>query len=174
MSDNNNTPSFLPSPEEIAADEFYGTMSDLVQDPAEDQDASRINVLCMSLISGKVIFGINLDEFDDSYLVGLPAFLYQDDKGIRGRSLAPASIIRLFKSNINFVSKVEPMHRQYYYEYLHRRMGKLRYYFNEERVVTLMEALTRPKLSAIKFEEEDSESISEPWKYLPYNTKTRH
>lgn len=190
MTDNNNkAPLFLHSQDGVVnANSWSILMSDLRGDRLIDPSAQRedIPVYCFSLATGRVVFGVRLEELHDSYLVGLPALLFADDNGIHGRSLVAKPVIRLFKDALGFVCRAPDEQGYFYYRYLYSRKDSAPEFFTEERIRFLERALAnKPPAASVASvvasgsaedseEDEGDDSPALAWKNVPYNKNTRH
>lgn len=76
------------------------------------------SAFCYALSTGRVVFGIPVQELDDSYLIALPAVLVDEEGGVKGTSMVSEPIFRLFKSNILFVLACADKHLPAYATYV--------------------------------------------------------
>ena len=80
-----------------------------------------ISSRCFALSNGRVVFGLSVAEISDSYLVALPAVLVDNNGVIRGTSLVSEPLVRIFKSNLLFVSGCSAKHLPAYSLYLYEK-----------------------------------------------------
>lgn len=191
MTDNNNKALLFLHSEEGTIDprHWASRMSDLRGEPLIDPRAEQADfaVFCFSMNSGRVVFGIRLQELDDSYLVALPALLFADEAGIHGRSLVAETVIRLFKSSLGFVCRAPEEQGYFYSRYIYGRRDSAPEFFTKERLAALERTLAnKPTGSAMASalaahsaqapveDDEGDEDPAQAWKNLPYNKNTRH
>jgi hypothetical protein len=98
---------------------------------------------CYSLLGGRVVFGIQLGELPDSFLVALPATLHSEDGGetINGKLLTASPVIRLMKNGVAFMTIPEIEHQYHYFKFIQPLEGLLPGYFNETRKALMKEAI---------------------------------
>lgn len=120
------------------------------------------SAFCYALTNGRVVFGIPLYELEDSYLIAMPAVLVNDDGVIKGTSMVSEPLIRLFKSNLIFVSPSSEKHLPAYYAYLYEKRRLLQGLVSEESLKDL-EAAAKEHLvaSAFTIPEDESDSIDD-------------
>ncbi|HET8686533.1 MAG TPA: hypothetical protein VFM18_07690 [Methanosarcina sp.] len=158
----------------------------------DKDDAYSIPVTAFATTGKQVVFGIPLVELSDSFMVGLPALLYGNEDGVRGKELSSAPIIRMYKSNLSYSSPAPEANAYFYYKYLEEKKYKLLSFFTKERCEFLHSVSSKkPEASeraeeAVKAEssgkatavedDDDDEGLGIPtvWKSIPFNRKTRH
>ena len=104
---------------------------------------TEVGERCYSLLGGRVIFGIQLAEMIDSFLVALPSTLHSEDGGttIDGKLLTASPVIRLMKNGVAFVTIPELEHQYHYFKFIKSLMGLLPGYFNETRTSNINESI---------------------------------
>ena len=125
-----------------------------------------------------MIFVLVLKELEDSFLVLLASTLTSDGSYVDGKLLTERPMMRLFKSNITFMSDPEPDHRFYYFRHLAKYIDKVPEFFTPERKAFLDHILaTGPAQEGGKGNSspvpKDDFGV-EPSKVHPYRETTRH
>lgn len=134
---------------------------------------------CFSLLGGRVIFGLLLGEFHDSFLVALASSLVSDGRDIEGKLMTASPVIRLFKNGVAFMSVPEPEHRYYYYRHISRLTGMMPGFFNAERTAKIEKTISdwneRMKLNRFNSPSDSAqEEEGSPVLFAPYDSTTRH
>lgn len=112
--------------------EFVVQIQELTTDgPPKD---GVVNERCFSMDSGKIIFAILLAELPDSFLVGLASSLGVVNGEVEGRLISNNPVMRLMKSSIGFVVKLEPDHKFHYYKHISTHAEKMPEFFSRSRV----------------------------------------
>lgn len=84
----------------------------------------------------RMVFGIQIFELTDSFLVALPAVLVEEDGVVEGRPLVGSPVIRLYKSSLQLSAPAEPEYLIQYLSFLVRKgkfATKLNGYLNSDR-----------------------------------------
>lgn len=84
-------------------------------------ELSSTSVFCYAMSSGRVVFGMPVQELADSYLVAMPAVLVDNEGVIQGTSMVSEPLVRLFKSGLLFVSACAEKHLPVYYAYIYEK-----------------------------------------------------
>jgi hypothetical protein len=149
----------------------------------------RPTALCYALSNGRVVFAIPVEELADSYILALPAILVKGDGGVTGQPLVTEPAIRLFKSNLLFVTSSSQRHLSVYYSYIFGKKNLLQGLLTESAVSEIGDVANERMLSAafsaaVNDEEtdedddsDDSKSVDAPiGSTMPwyYNTRTKH
>lgn len=135
---------------------------------------------CFFLNGGKVLFGIALDESEDSFLVALATSLSSNNGEITVKLLTNKPMIRLFKSNVVFTCVPELEHRSYYYKFLLTIKDKLPGFFTDERLLTMETTLAVASIakkthdSGRKSNREHSGDSLSDFPFTSYDKLTRH
>jgi hypothetical protein len=98
---------------------------------------------CYSLLGGRVVFGIQLGELLDSFLVALPTTLHSEDGGvtINGKLLTASPVIRLMKSGVAFITIPEFEHQYHFFRFIQPLEDLLPGYFNPARKTIMAKAI---------------------------------
>lgn len=139
--DNNNNDSSVIVEEKIDMPLFIRDLKSLTV--TEVASEFEIGERCYSLLGGRVVFGIQLGELTDSFLVALPSTLHSEDGGetINGKLLTASPVIRLMKNGVAFVTMPEVEHQYHYFKFIQPLQDILPGYFNEARQTLIKEAI---------------------------------
>jgi hypothetical protein len=147
---------------------------------------------CYSLLGGRVVFGLQLGELPDSFLVALPATLHSEDGGetINGKLLTASPVIRLMKNGVAFMTIPEVEHQYHYFKFIRPLEELLPGYFNQARSTLMDKAIElytgKPASPAVSIfskkgvkeltKSTDDDDIDElaVSRSVPYSRTTRH
>lgn len=166
--DCNTSPYFL---------ECLGLIADLMS--ACPVDGDNLGDRQISLVNGKVVFGIVLVETNDSLFVACPTTLFavegQEGK-IDGKLVVSMPVARFLKSSIVYVSHPDDQHRIYFLEFLLKIKDNYPSVLTPEKVSAIVEILktTKGEIGPPKLPEGNSK-LSNPAVFRPsYESKVRH
>jgi hypothetical protein len=101
-----------------------------------------VPVRCLSLVGGRIVFGILLSELSDSIMMGLTSTLVSDGSEVSGKLISTEPVMRLFKANIGFLVEPEKDHLFYYYKHISSHLDKMPEFFTSLRLNTIRDLLS--------------------------------